>query len=36
MKNEYAKIKQIPLVRIPYYDVDKITINSLLGDEYLI
>lgn len=36
MKNQYAKDKNIPLVRIPYNQLGKITIDMILGDEYLI
>ena len=35
-KNEYAIAHNIPLVRIPYWERDNITLNMLLGDEYLI
>ena len=30
LKNNYCKEHNIPLVRIPYFDINKITINSLL------
>lgn len=36
IKNLYAKNNNIPLVRIPYFDIDKISIDSLMGDDYLI
>lgn len=36
LKNEYAVKHNIPLVRVPYYDINIITTDSLLGDEYLI
>ena len=36
MKNEWAKKHNIPLVRIPYWERDKITIDDLLGNKYLI
>ena len=36
IKNEYAKNNNIPLVRIPYWERDTITIEKILGDEYLI
>lgn len=36
IKNEYALSHNIPLVRIPYWMRDKITLDMLLGDEYLI
>lgn len=29
MKNEYCKQHQIPLIRIPYYDIDSITIEDV-------
>lgn len=36
IKNEYCKNNNIPLVRIPYWERDKITLDMLLGEEYLI
>lgn len=36
IKNNYALINNIPLVRIPYAERDNITLEMLLGDEYLI
>ena len=36
IKNKYAKDNNIPLVRIPYWERDKITLDMLLGEEYLI
>lgn len=36
LKNEYALSHNILLVRIPYWKRDKITLDMLLGDEYLI
>lgn len=36
IKNIYAKEHNIPLVRIPYWEKKNITIDMLLGDEYLI
>ena len=36
IKNEYAKSHNIPLVRIPYWERDNITLEMLMGDEYLI
>lgn len=36
IKNQYALINHIPLVRIPYTQRDGITLNMLLGTEYLI
>lgn len=35
-KNIYAKNKNIPLVRIPYYKRDCITIDTIFGDEFLV
>lgn len=35
-KNNWAKEHKIPLVRIPYWERDKITLEMLLGDKYLI
>lgn len=35
-KNQYAKEHNIPLVRIPYWQQDKITLEMLLGDKYLV
>lgn len=36
MKNNYAKEKGIPLVRIPYYKRDTLTLEDLIGDKFLI
>lgn len=36
IKNEYCKIHNIPLVRIPYTEIDNLTIEHLLGDKYLV
>jgi len=35
-KNEYALSHNIPLARIPYTERDNITLDMILGDEYLI
>ena len=35
-KNEYALSHNIPLVRIPYWERDNITLDLILGDKYLI
>lgn len=35
-KNQIAKDNNIPLVRIPYWERDNITLKLLLGDKYLI
>lgn len=36
IKNEYALSHSIPLVRIPYYEQGKITLDMLFSDKYLI
>lgn len=36
IKNEYALKNNIPLVRIPYWELQNINIEMLLGDKYLI
>ena len=36
IKNNYAKQNNIKMIRIPYYELDNITINELLGDKYVI
>ena len=36
IKNEYAKSHNIPLKRIPYWDYDKITLENIMDDTYLI
>lgn len=35
-KNNYCKNNNIPLVRIPYWERDNITLEMLLGEKYLI
>lgn len=35
-KNEYAKSHNIPMKRIPYWDYDKITLENIMDDTYLI
>lgn len=35
-KNEYALTHNIPLVRIPYWERDNITLEMIMGDQYLI
>lgn len=35
-KNEYALSHDIPLVRIPYWERDNITLDMILGDKYLV
>lgn len=36
IKNEYAKNHNLPLVRIPYTVLHKITLDMILGDQFLI
>lgn len=36
IKNDYARSKNIPLVRIPYTERDKITLDMILGKEFLV
>ena len=36
LKNEYAKSHNIPLKRIPYWDLYKITLENIMDDTYLI
>ena len=36
IKNNYAFINKIPLVRIPYTERDNITLDLILGDKYLL
>ena len=36
IKNEWAAAHNIPLVRIPYWERDNITLDMLLGDQYLV
>ena len=35
VKNNYTINKNIPLVRIPYYERDNITLEMIMGDKYL-
>lgn len=35
-KNKWAKDNNIPLVRIPYWERDNITLEMILGDKYLV
>jgi hypothetical protein len=35
-KNQYAQEHNIPLVRIPYWERDNITLDMILGDQYLV
>ena len=36
IKNQWAKDHNIPLVRIPYWERDNITLEMIMGDQYLI
>ena len=36
LKNQYCKIHNIPLKRIPYWDFNKITLENIMDDTYLI
>lgn len=36
LKNEYCKTHNIPLKRIPYTELDNITLENILSDKYLI
>lgn len=36
VKNQYALDNNIPLVRIPYWERDNITLELLMGDKYLV
>ena len=36
IKNEYCKTNNIPLVRIPYWERNNITLEMLFGKEYLV
>lgn len=36
IKNEYALSQNIPLVRIPYWERDNITLEMIMGDKYLV
>lgn len=35
-KNQYAKKYSIPLVRIPYWERDNITLEIIMGGKYLL
>ena len=35
-KNQWAKEHNIPLVRIPYWERDNITLEMIMGDQYLV
>lgn len=35
-KNSLAKEKKVPLIRIPYWERDNITLTLILGDKYLV
>lgn len=36
LKNEYCEEKKILLKRIPYWDLDKLTIEDILGEKYIV
>lgn len=36
IKNKYALQHNIPLIRIPYWERDNITLDMILGDQYLV
>lgn len=36
MKNQYAKDKNIPLIRIPYTEINNLSLEHILGDKFLI
>lgn len=36
IKNQYAKEHNIPLIRIPYWEIKNINLEMLIGDKYLI
>lgn len=36
IKNDYAKEKNIPLIRIPYWERDYITLDMIMEDKYLV
>ena len=36
VKNQYAQLHNIPLVRIPYWERDNITLEMIMGDKYLV
>ena len=36
IKNQFAKDNNIPLVRIPYWERDNITLDMIMGNQYLI
>ena len=35
-KNEYAKEKNIPLIRIPYMQLNQLTLDDLLGERFIV
>ena len=35
-KNNWCKENNIPLKRIPYWKLDTLTLEDIMGDEYLI
>ena len=36
IKNNFCKNNNIPLVRIPYWERNKITLDMIMGEQYLI
>lgn len=36
IKNEYAKSHNIPLIRIPYTELDNISLDTIMGNKFLI
>lgn len=36
IKNQYCKEHNIPLVRIPYWEIDNISLNMILGTKFLV
>ena len=36
IKNDYCKNNNIPLVRLPYWELNNITLDMLLGEKYLV
>lgn len=36
IKNEYALSHNIPLIRIPYWERDNITLEMIMGDQYIV
>ena len=36
LKNNYALLHNIPLYRIPYWEKNNITLDMIMGDQYLV